>query len=36
VIVSGDQDLLILHPYHRVKILQPAAFLSDEREPGKG
>jgi putative PIN family toxin of toxin-antitoxin system len=27
VIVSGDQDLLVLHPFAGIPILQPAAFL---------
>ncbi len=27
VIVSGDEDLLALHPYAGIPILQPAAFL---------
>jgi putative PIN family toxin of toxin-antitoxin system len=27
VIVSGDQDLLVLHPYAGIPILPPAAFL---------
>ena len=26
-IVSGDKDLLILHPFHGVKIVSPADFL---------
>lgn len=33
-IVSGDEDLLTLHPFAGIPILQPAAFLQrlDERE----
>jgi putative PIN family toxin of toxin-antitoxin system len=27
VIVSGDQDLLVLHPFSGIPILTPAAFL---------
>jgi predicted nucleic acid-binding protein len=27
VIVSGDQDLLVLHPFAGIPILPPAAFL---------
>lgn len=27
VIVSGDEDLLVLHPFSRVPILQPVEFL---------
>jgi putative PIN family toxin of toxin-antitoxin system len=27
VIVSGDQDLLVLHPFAGIPILSPAAFL---------
>lgn len=36
VIVSGDDDLLALHPFAGIPILQPAAFLQklDEREAG--
>ena len=26
-LITGDQDLLALHPFHGVKILAPAAFL---------
>jgi putative PIN family toxin of toxin-antitoxin system len=29
VIVSGDQDLLVLHPFRNVPILTPAAFLNE-------
>jgi len=28
IILTGDQDLLILHPFHRVEILKPADFLA--------
>jgi predicted nucleic acid-binding protein len=27
VIVSGDEDLLVLHPFSGIPILRPAAFL---------
>ncbi|MDR3015690.1 MAG: putative toxin-antitoxin system toxin component, PIN family [Delftia acidovorans] len=27
MIVTGDQDLLVLHPFHGVEILKPADFL---------
>ncbi|MBF0158814.1 MAG: putative toxin-antitoxin system toxin component, PIN family [Magnetococcales bacterium] len=27
VVVTGDQDLLILNPFHGVVIVQPAAFI---------
>jgi predicted nucleic acid-binding protein len=27
VIVSGDDDLLVLHPFAGIPILSPAAFL---------
>lgn len=27
-IVSGDQDLLVLHPFHGIDIVTPAAFLA--------
>ncbi len=29
VIVSGDADLLVLHPWRGVRILQPAAYLAE-------
>jgi len=29
VIVSGDADLLVLHPWRGVQILQPAAYLAE-------
>jgi putative PIN family toxin of toxin-antitoxin system len=28
IIVSGDDDLLVLHPWRGVQILRPAAYLS--------
>jgi uncharacterized protein len=28
IIVTGDDDLLVLHPYQGVEILRPAEFLS--------
>jgi len=31
-IVTGDQDLLALHPYGRVSILTPTAFLASLHE----
>ena len=39
VIVSGDQDLLVLHPFSGIPIVQPATFLhmldvEDEGLPG--
>jgi len=27
LIVTGDRDLLVLHPFHGVQILSPAAYL---------
>lgn len=27
IIVTGDQDLLVLHPFRRISILAPAQFL---------
>lgn len=29
VLVSGDKDLLALHPFRNIHILTPAAFLED-------
>lgn len=29
-IVSGDKDLLVLHPYHGIKIWNPKQFLDGE------
>jgi len=36
VIVSGDQDLLVLHPFAGIPVLSPAAFLRmlDAEKPG--
>jgi putative PIN family toxin of toxin-antitoxin system len=31
VIVSGDKDLLALHPFQGIKILSPSTFLSAEQ-----
>jgi putative PIN family toxin of toxin-antitoxin system len=31
VIVSSDQDFLVLHPWRGIPILSPAAFISIER-----
>lgn len=31
-VVTGDEDLLTLHPFHDIPIVQPAAFLSMLRE----
>lgn len=28
VIVSSDEDLLVMHPWHGIRIVTPAAFLS--------
>jgi putative PIN family toxin of toxin-antitoxin system len=33
VIVSGDQDLLVLHPFRGIPVLSPAAFLGLRPEP---
>ena len=33
VIVSGDEDLLVLHPFQGVPILTPAAFLEEMERP---
>jgi putative PIN family toxin of toxin-antitoxin system len=30
VIVTGDADLLVLDPFHAVRIMTPAAFLSSQ------
>lgn len=30
VIVSGDADLLVLHPWRGVRILRPAEYLAEE------
>jgi uncharacterized protein len=28
VIVSGDEDLLVLHPWRGIPVLRPAIFLT--------
>jgi putative PIN family toxin of toxin-antitoxin system len=28
IIVTGDTDLLVLHPFHRIDIIAPATFLA--------
>ncbi len=33
-IVSGDADLLVLHPWRGVRILKPAAYLAESKEGG--
>lgn len=33
-IVTGDQDLLVLHPYEGIPILTPAAFLQNTATTG--
>lgn len=33
VIVSGDHDLLTLHPFRGINILKPATYLHQERPP---
>lgn len=30
VIISGDDDLLVLHPYHGISICKPGEFLRNE------
>ena len=37
VIVSGDEDLLVLHPFREIPIVTPAQFLAmlDEENTGK-
>ena len=32
-IVTGDQDLLVLHPFEGISILKPAAFLRKFAQP---
>jgi putative PIN family toxin of toxin-antitoxin system len=32
-LVSGDQDLLVLHPFRGIPILTPEAFLSRSKNP---
>lgn len=34
VIVSGDEDLLVLHPFRGIPILTPAAFLAEVKQSG--
>ena len=34
-IVSGDQDLLVLHPWHGVLILRPAEYLAGSKPPNR-
>ena len=34
-IVSGDQDLLVLHPWHGILILRPAEYLAREEPPNR-
>jgi len=34
VIVSSDNDLLVLHPWRGVRILRPAEYLADAAGPG--
>lgn len=29
IIVSGDEDLLVLHPWRGVRVLRPARFLEE-------
>ncbi len=33
-LVTGDADLLVLHPWRGVRILRPAEYLADARGPG--
>lgn len=33
-LVTGDADLLVLHPWRSVRILRPAEYLADARGPG--
>lgn len=33
VLVSGDEDLLALHPFHGIRIIGPSAFLSELTHP---
>lgn len=33
-IVSGDDDLLVLHPWRGVRILRPAAYLAEAKGRG--
>lgn len=33
VLVSGDEDLLALHPFHGIRIIGPSAFLRELTHP---
>lgn len=33
MIVTGDRDLLVLHPFRRIPIVDPAAFVRGVAEP---
>lgn len=33
IIVSGDADLLVLHPWRGVRILRPADYLVESGDP---
>jgi len=33
VIITGDDDLLELHPWREMAILKPAQYLAEQREP---
>lgn len=32
-LITGDQDLLVLHPFHEVAIVTPADFIAHARQP---
>jgi len=32
-VLTGDQDLLVLHPFHCVRICSPAQFISEQKPP---
>ena len=34
ILVTGDADLLVLHPWRGVRILRPAEYLADALRPG--
>ncbi|MCB1863728.1 MAG: putative toxin-antitoxin system toxin component, PIN family, partial [Gammaproteobacteria bacterium] len=34
-IVTGDQDLLVLHPFHNIQIITPANYLENTRGSSK-
>lgn len=34
LIVSSDEDLLVLHPWHEISILRPAAYLARAEPSG--